>query len=69
MPPRAGRGGEEWGASRAEVGSALRHVLTGHNGFVSRVAFSPDGTQLARCGDQTVRVWNPAAGGSAASSR
>ena len=43
-------------------GDTLR-VLTGHTGFVTAVAYSPDGTQLATTSDDnTTRIWNPATG-------
>ena len=41
----------------AETGVAL-HVLRGHDGGVSSVAWSPDGRRLATASwDETARVW------------
>src|SRR5262249_13862803 len=46
-----------------EKGEAI-HTLTGHQGIVLGLAFSPDGTRLASTGgeDATIKVWNVATG-------
>ncbi len=47
---------------RPEYVLRLAHTLTGHNGGVFDVAFSPDGRLLASCTFREVRLWDPATG-------
>src|SRR5262249_56405775 len=45
----------------------LAHELTGHDGAVTAVAYSPDGRWLVSGGDdRTLRVWDAATGAAAA---
>src|SRR5215210_5390407 len=40
-------------------GLTLRHVLRGHTGFITRIAWSPDGSYLASPSyDKTIRIWD-----------
>ncbi len=49
--------------NNAWPGINLRHVLFGHKGVVSCIAWSPDGRCLATSSfDKTVRLWNPQTG-------
>ncbi|WP_344056915.1 WD40 repeat domain-containing protein, partial [Sphaerisporangium rubeum] len=44
------------------AGTCLR-TLTGHNDWLTSVAYSPDGTRLTTTSrDRTARIWNPATG-------
>jgi WD40 repeat protein len=47
-----------------DVGSGAKlHTLAGHSGLVIRVAFSPDGTQLASAAfDKLAKVWDVRSG-------
>ncbi|MDT0351661.1 NB-ARC domain-containing protein [Pseudonocardia charpentierae] len=59
LPPRYL--GVRWGVT--PPGTALVRVLADHTGPVQSVAWSPDGTQLASCGDDGIlRLWNPETG-------
>ena len=51
------------GAHLAVADGALVRILAGHTHYVSSVAWSPDGMQLASgSGDKTVRIWRVADG-------
>ncbi|MGC1375168.1 MAG: TIR domain-containing protein [Anaerolineales bacterium] len=40
-------------------GLTLRQVLRGHRGYITRIAWSPDGTYLASpSADRTIRIWD-----------
>ena len=58
----AGKPDEEMHVYDAATGAEL-HVLKGHTGAISSLAFSPDGRRLASVSaDGTARLWDPAAG-------
>lgn len=47
--------------SDAKTGEPLGDPMTGHAGFIWRLAFSPDGkTLFTTCGDETLGVWDVA---------
>jgi WD40 repeat protein len=45
-----------------EVSTGRRQALLGHLVSVQDVVYSPDGRQLATCGDQEIKVWGAGAG-------
>ncbi len=59
----------EWHHFYSQLDQASR-VLTGHEGIVRGVAFSPDGSRLASVAqDHTLRLWEPATGRAIATAR
>ena len=47
----------------APPGFTLRHMLCGHSGAISSVAWSPDGLMLTLASDDdTVRLWEASSG-------
>ena len=54
----AGDNGETIHLWNVNTGEPIR-TLTGHTGFVSSIAYSPDGSTLASgSSDSTIRLWN-----------
>ena len=45
-------------ASKKPRGFHLRHTLEGHERWINRIAWSPDGNKIASTSyDRTVRIW------------
>lgn len=42
----------------ARTGKLLRPPFEGHTSFVKSVAFSPDGSRIVSCGNESIRIWD-----------
>jgi WD40 repeat protein len=61
--PRSGRKDFTKIGGSPVPGFTLRHVLRGHEDFINRIAWSPDGVYLASPSkDKTIRIWDARSG-------
>src|SRR5438105_3059971 len=68
-PPAPAVQEEPQAATFTEIGGSpvpgftLRHVLRGHTEYITRIAWSPDGSYIASpSADKTIRIWDAHSG-------